>query len=311
MEKRKTIAKRFVPLLILIILIPVISFMMYPMINMQPRDLHVGIVNKDKGAEFEQGTVNLGRKIIEKITDPEENADNNGNEESPVIWEVYDSEDAAKQALKKKQIYGYLVIPRDFSSKQTQTLTAFENLSEALGNMSEGTGKMGDGINQMSGKLTQLPTAFRKMGTAASTLGSAAGELQTPVKMMGTESGAISSAAQNINDNDTVVQNYIAEAEAALSGEEPDIEAAQQALQNAKTTSEADVEVILQNSGMIFSQSDAVTKGLGSIQQAENGMSTNFNKMADKMGGIKNISQLSSALGTLSDGLGENVRKYE
>jgi len=106
MEKRKTIVKKFVPLLILIILVPVISFMMYPMINMQPRDLHVGIVNKDKGAEFEQGTVNLGGKILEKITDPEENADNNGNEESPVIWEVYASEDAAKQALKKKQIYG-------------------------------------------------------------------------------------------------------------------------------------------------------------------------------------------------------------
>ena len=305
MEKRKMIVKRFVPLLILIILIPVISFMMYPMINMQPRDLHVGIVNKDKGAEFEQGTVNLGGKILEKITDPEENADNNGNEESPVIWEVYASEDAAKQALKKKQIYGYLVIPRNFSSKQTQTLTAFENLSTALGNMSEGTGKMGDGINQMSGKLTQLPTAFRKMGTAAATLGSAAEGLQKPVEMIDAESDAISNAAQNINDNDAAVQQYIAEAEAALSGEEPNIETAQQALQNAKATSEADVEVILKNSGMISAQSDAVTKGLGTIQQAEDGMSSNFNKMADKMGGVKNISQLSSALGALSDGLGE------
>lgn len=53
MNRRKEMAKRIRPLLVLLILVPVVTFMMYPMVNMSPRDLHVGIVSLDNGAQFD------------------------------------------------------------------------------------------------------------------------------------------------------------------------------------------------------------------------------------------------------------------
>lgn len=314
--------KRFVPLLILIILVPLISFMMYPMINMEPRDLHVGIVNKDRGAEFDQGTVNLGGKIIDTITDPDTDSDT----ESPVVWEVFDSEDDAKAAMKHKKIYGYLIIPGNFSSKQTQTLTAFNNLGSALGKMSEGTAKMGSGIDQAGGKLTKIPKAFRNLSTAIAKLGDGAGGLQQAVGMMGNESASITEAAAAIDANaDTVqtdisdVQTYIEAAETALSGETPDLEAAQSALtdattaldntetaiSDANTANASSVASIMQNAGMISAQTEGVNTGLAGIQQAGTTMSSKLTEMAGKMGGVSNITKLGSALDQLSDGLGE------
>lgn len=320
MTKRRTAAKKLAPLMILLILIPLVCFMMYPMINMEPRDLHVGIVNKDSGAEFDQGTVNLGNKIIETITDPDKGSDT----QSPVIWEVFDTEDEAKAAMKHKDIYGYLVIPGNFSSKQTQTLTAFNNLSSALGQMSEGTGKMSDGINQAGGKLTQIPKSFRNLATAISKLGEGAGGLQQAVGLMSNESTAIAEAAAAIDANaDAVqtdivdVQSYIDAAEEALSRETPDLDAAQAALtnaetainntqttiENAKAANSSSVTAIMQNAGMISAQTEGVNKGLAGIQQAGDAMSSKLNTMAGKMGGVTKISQLGSALDQLSEGL--------
>lgn len=204
-NKRKDMAKKIRPLLVLLILVPIVSFMMYPMMNMSPKDLHVGIVNLDRGAEFDQGKVNLGNKIVGNITNPEKD-DDDSTEESPVIWEEFNSKGEAKKALANEKIYAYLVIPKDFSESQTQQLEAFNTLGEALGKMSEGTGKMSEGIGQAGGKLAQLPKAFKTLAEATSGLGNAAKAGQA---ILTNTSNAINENAGNIADNDAAVNEQI------------------------------------------------------------------------------------------------------
>ncbi|MDO4834343.1 MAG: ABC transporter permease [Bacillota bacterium] len=294
--------KYFAPVLVLMILIPLVTFMMYPMINMQPRDLHLGIVTLDRGETFENGEVNLGDKLIDKVTDPDSECDNNSD--SPVVWKQYPSEKEARKAMREKQIYGYLLIPEDFSEKQTQTLTAFEELSSALSGMSEGTGKMGSGINSMSGKFSKIPKAFRNLSKAASGLGKAADGMKKPMDMIDDEASDIKNAADKITANDAKVQSAIGKAEEALSGDTPDVEAAMAALAEAKSTSSDSVSTINQKSSQISTQSGNVKDGLGSISGAEQAMSSNFSQMASKMSGAGNVKKLGQALTALSEGLG-------
>jgi len=323
MQRRRAIVKKLRPLLVLIILVPVITFMMYPMVNMEPRDIHVGIINLDKGAEFDQGSVNLGSKILDGILNPEEDEDADSdvaedadsNEESPIIWEVYRDTEDAQNALDNKDIYAFLVIPKDFSEKQTAQLEAFNTLAEALDKMSEGTGKLGDAVDTMGSRLGKLPAAFNKMRQATSNLAKAAEGLQTANGMMGKEAQAISGATAAVQQDQVDLQGYLTDAEdalKALSDKDPseiteeDIAAVQAALDSAKGVSSADgLQTIGTNSAMIAAQSGKVDEGLSGIKKAETTMSDGFGTMASNMGKAgAGAQKMSEAVGGISDGLG-------
>lgn len=308
--RRKAVIKAIRPLLLLIIIIPLLCFMFYPMINMSPSNLHVGIVNLDEGAKFTQGNVNLGKKVLNNITDTK------STKKSAVVWEIYDSKAAAKKALGQNDIYGYLVIPKDFSAKQTVQLTAFNKLSTALGTMSTGTGKLGTAVGTVGSSLGDLPAAFRKISTATGGLSKLAGGLQTASGMVADESGTIAASAASIGKDNMAVQGYVSNADTALqelqkkldNGETitaDDLKALRSDIDNAKSVnSAANVLMIQKNAAVITAQAAALGKGLSTLQTAETKMSQNFSTMAtnfDKAG--TGVSTISTAMGSLSAGM--------
>jgi hypothetical protein len=310
MARRKAVIKATRPLLLLIIIIPLLCFMFYPMINMSPSNLHVGIVNLDEGAKFTQGNVNLGKKVLHNITDTK------STKKSAVVWEIYDSKAAAKKALGQNDIYGYLVIPKDFSAKQTVQLTAFNKLSTALGTMSTGTGKLGTAVGTVGSSLGDLPAAFRKVSTATGGLSKLAGGLQTASGMVADESGTIAASAASIGKDNMAIQGYVSNADATLqelqnkldNGETitaDDLRALKSDIDNAKSVnSTANVLMIQKNAAVITAQAAALGKGLGTLQTADTKMSQNFSTMAanfDKAG--TGVSTISTAMGSLSTGM--------
>ena len=322
MQRRKAIAGKLRPLLVLIILVPVITFMMYPMVNMEPRDIHVGIVNEDKGASFDQGSVNLGDKILDGILHPEKDEDADDEDESPIIWEVYEDAKAAQTALDQKNIYAFLVIPKDFSEKQTVQLEAFNKLAEALGKMSDGTGKLGGAVDTMGSKLGKLPKAFGKLEKATAKLAKAAEGLQTANGMMGDEGAAITDAVAAAGQDQITLQGYLTDAEEALQAlaekdpaeiTEEDIAAVQVALDNAQDVDSTEsFQAIGMNSAMITAQSGKVDEGLTRVKAAEEKMSENFGKMGSNMGKVgTGTKKMSQAVGNISEGLGKMSGKLD
>lgn len=323
--RRKAAVMKIRPLLILVILIPLISFMMYPMMNMKARDIHVGIVNLDKGAHFDQGDINLGDKMLDSILHPEPDEDGE-TVDSPIVWTVYDSETEASAAVENKDVYGYLVIPKKFSKNQTKQLKALGKLSEALGTMSEGSGKLGSAVSTMSGKLGKLPVMFGNLSEATAGLHSAAEGLQTAAGAMNSEAGAITEAAVSLQtDNASKNENLRLATEAITALQETDpAELTDEMLLDAlaeiqgylDAASEVDssqpIIDISKNATMITAQSAAAEKGLGKVKTAEQTMSENFSTMSKNMGKVGNgTGKLSAAIGTLSSGLDEMSGKLD
>lgn len=313
----KSIASKFVPALVLVILIPVVTFMYYPMVNMNPQNLTVGIVNLDKGAKFDQGKVNVGKKIINKITDNSEDR----SSPSPIIWKTYSSKASASKAMEDGKIYAYLVIPKDFSSSQTSSLKALSSLGKALGNVSTGVDKMGSGVGKMSSNLGKLPTAFNKLSVATNKIATAADKLGTVSNTMGQEASSIKTATESIAASQQETSSSISSANDALSKLKDDIsnseddktinedlETLQKALdntssQNSNTTS--NVQTVVKNAAMISGQSTGVSQGLEGIKTANTNMSSNFGTMGKKMQNIgPGVNKMSTALNTIGDGLG-------
>ena len=339
-EKIKSIVMKLRPILVLIILIPLVAFMFYPMANMTPRDLHVGIVNLDTGAEFEHGKVNIGSKIIDKITDTDADNSDEDADESPVIWQEYDSRQEARDAMSSGDIYAYLIIPRDFSQSQTSTMDALNTLGNALGTMSTGLGQMSTGIGKMSSNLTKLPSAFGKLSDATGQMSTGAQNLSNVSGMVNNESGNITTAAETISSNTqtqnealstaksdmddvdmSAIEDELAKVEAAVeAGETPDLTALQNAINSTKTSVNAAsqslnqaasvdnsqaLSTINQNAGMIGTQSANMSTGLDGIATGTAAMSSNFSQMSSKMSNVgPGISKMQTAISTLSEGLG-------
>lgn len=315
-RKRKAMMMRIRPLLVLAILIPLVCLMLYPMAKMSPRDIHVGIVNLDKGAIFDQGEVNLGDRIVENILHPEEEETADEDDESPVVWTVYDTEAAAEEAMKRHQIFGYLSVPEDFTELQTAQLEAFDELSEALDKMSDGTEKMGSAVNKMGSKLGKMPTVFSKLEEATSKLGQAGEGLQKVNGAMGTEAAAITKAMQTVQQNQVTLYGGIGQAQAAveeLKEKEPseitaeDLEKIQAILEEAGSVdSQEEFQTIGMNAAIIHAQSEKAGEALKGVTKAEKGMSENFGKMADNMGRVgQGPKKMSAALEKVSKGLGK------
>ena len=315
-HKAKGIIKYLIPVLILGFLLPVVVFMYYPMVNMEVNNLKVGIVNLDTGAEFEQGSVNVGEKIIKSIT----KSSNKSDTKSPITWKVYGSKDSASKALNEGRVYAYLVIPKDYSSNQTSTLNALNNLGTALGSASDGVGKLSTGVSKIGSNMNKLPTAFNKLSTATGSLATAANKLSTVSSTMSYEASNITSSVEAITNSQQDIVSSSTNANSALDKLKEDIannadsetinsdiEDIQDYLNGVKTATSNNTDnlkVITQNATMISGQSVGVKQGLNGIETANINMSSNFKTMSNKMTNIgPGVNKLNTALGTLGTGL--------
>lgn len=95
--------------IIAIIVVPLLYSLLYLYAFWDPysrlQDVHVAVVNNDKGTVMDGDKVNYGKQIEDELR---------GNNE--IGWEIT-SEEAADEGLKGKEYYGKVVIPEDFSSK--------------------------------------------------------------------------------------------------------------------------------------------------------------------------------------------------
>lgn len=109
------------------ILAPIIAFVsvfifsltLFPSVQPQPKNLPIAIVNEDEGVTIPgQAELNLGENLLEMMQQ------NTAGEDEPAVkWIQVDSKEVVLQGLDEKQYYAALVIPADFSVKQSSLRT--------------------------------------------------------------------------------------------------------------------------------------------------------------------------------------------
>lgn len=98
------------PLLVLTVALGLGTLLMAPMVNMEPRDLPIAVVDLDEGVQTPQGTANVGEQLAESIrTD---------DMDGMVAWQPLRERSMLDQALEGSEIYAALVIPEDFTESQ-------------------------------------------------------------------------------------------------------------------------------------------------------------------------------------------------
>lgn len=116
-------AKRWLlPLIALIVAGFVMAMTVYPMVTAEPRDLPLGVLSLDEGAETPQGAVNVGDQIIEKMT---------GAGEGGVSWTRYESRAELDAALDAHELYAAVVVPEGYTTAQVQAKMAAAQQAEA------------------------------------------------------------------------------------------------------------------------------------------------------------------------------------
>ncbi|HCZ1335410.1 TPA: YhgE/Pip domain-containing protein [Staphylococcus aureus] len=93
------------PIATMIILV-IFSLAFYPAYNPKPKDLPIGILNKDKGTTIQDKNVNIGKKLEDKLLDSDSNK---------IKWVKVDSEKDLEKDLKDQKIFGVAIIDKDFS----------------------------------------------------------------------------------------------------------------------------------------------------------------------------------------------------
>ena len=166
--------KYVLPLGIIIAVACIFSLLFYPMANMEMKNLPFAIVCLDEGVETNEGDVNLGNLVVNKIT--ESTAEE--GEESPIQWTCLSSQEELEQAMSNNEFYGAMVIPRDFSQRQYDALveTMQNQIDEMQANVTDslpfGSGglslpSMSAGAGAMAGGTPQLSAEAQKMIDAA------------------------------------------------------------------------------------------------------------------------------------------------
>ncbi|HFO0968833.1 TPA: YhgE/Pip domain-containing protein [Staphylococcus aureus] len=93
------------PIATMIILV-IFSLAFYPAYNPKPKDLPIGILNEDKGTTIQDKSVNIGKKLEDKLLDSDSNK---------IKWVKVDSEKDLEKDLKDQKIFGVAIIDKDFS----------------------------------------------------------------------------------------------------------------------------------------------------------------------------------------------------
>lgn len=93
----------------------VMSFMFYPIANMEMKELPFAVLSLDEGVETPQGIVSAGDAIIENLL---EASGENDEGSSPIAWTHVGSQEELDKAFDNGEFYGALIIPAGFSADQ-------------------------------------------------------------------------------------------------------------------------------------------------------------------------------------------------
>ncbi|PZX01624.1 YhgE/Pip-like protein [Psychrobacillus insolitus] len=99
----------------------IFSLTLFPMVQPQPKNLPIAIVNEDVGVEIpNQPKMNMGQTIVEMI---QKNSESTKDEDPVIKWVEVKSSEAVEKGLDDQKYYAALVIPKDFSVKQASFQT--------------------------------------------------------------------------------------------------------------------------------------------------------------------------------------------
>ena len=140
LEKVKSLGPRalVVPFLAATLMACVFGGAMLPILLMDATDVNFGVVSLDEGATTFLGNSNLGDTVVENITsgdglsvsgssDSSEEAADSSSSVSSINWQVYESQEKLMDAIDKGDVYGGLVIPKNFTAQQMLNATGLGN----------------------------------------------------------------------------------------------------------------------------------------------------------------------------------------
>ena len=110
--------KYAVPLGVVCVFLLLMSLLMHPMLHSNPANVPFAILSLDQGAETAAGSVNAGEALVEKVSGAEAPQSEEDNDDSPIAWTVFASQDEFDEAMEDSEFYGGIVIPEDFTKKQ-------------------------------------------------------------------------------------------------------------------------------------------------------------------------------------------------
>lgn len=150
----------------------IFSLTLFPTVQPQLKNLPIAIVNEDVGMEIpNQPKMNMGQTIVEMIQKTSETTE---DEEPAVKWVEVKSIEAVEKGLDDQKYYAALVIPKDFSVKQSSLQTATPTSPEVQIYINQGmnmaastmAGQVLNGVvdNMNNTVREQLINGFEKQG---------------------------------------------------------------------------------------------------------------------------------------------------
>lgn len=112
----------FISPLVVILVIALFGLTLIPSVQQKPKNLPIALVNEDIGAVIpQQGKVNMGNTITNML---KKNTTSTDGEVSLVKWINVESKEDVLKGLDNQEYYGALIIPENFSQKQSSLMTS-------------------------------------------------------------------------------------------------------------------------------------------------------------------------------------------
>lgn len=214
MTKKKWI----MPFVALILVCMIGTLLIYPIINMQPKGITIGVLSLDKGTELPQGKVNLGDKLTDNIT----SATKDSGYSDVVIWKIYEDENQLRKDINKRKIHAGLIIPKDFTESQASSIEGFNKLNDGLLKLSDGMAKVDEGTSSFASGVSALPDSLSKLSGGTSAVNNGLIQLETSLGSKDSENTLIyaaSSVSQGVSGVRTALNDQITPAVTNLSGD--------------------------------------------------------------------------------------------
>lgn len=112
----------FLSPIIALVIIFIFSLTLIPSVQPEPKNLPIAIVNEDAGVDIpNQSKLNMGQSIVEMI---KENSKVTADQDDPAVkWIEVNNAEEVQKGLDNQTYYAALVIPKDFSAKQSSLQT--------------------------------------------------------------------------------------------------------------------------------------------------------------------------------------------
>lgn len=183
----------------------IFSLTLIPSVQPEPKNLPIAIVNEDQGVQIpNQPKMNMGQTIVEKM---QKNSKTNTDKDPAVKWVEVKTAEEVQKGMDNQEYYAALVIPKDFSAKQSSLRTPTPSSPEVQIYINQGmntaastvAGQVLNGLidNMNNNVRTQLLQEFEKQG--ATLTAKQAESLAIPISKNVTNVNAIGTNSANGN----------------------------------------------------------------------------------------------------------------